>query len=486
MATVRYFQQNKIKFPRLIRSGAYKGDLAWRDLTHWKALQTLHNPRYAGAYSYGRRKEQMLPGGSKKHRLVPIADWLVLLKDAHPGYITWEQYEHHVQQLKLNSQTYGHDRRRSPPREGPALLQGLILCGRCGDRMTLRYTIRKGGRQVPDYICQREGISTASEICQCVPGGEIDKTVSQLILDSVTPLTIDVALDVQRELEARSNEVTQLHQQRVERARYDADLSRARFMKVDPSNRLVADTLEAEWNDQLKELEVIVAEQQRIACQEQFRLGEKKRQQLVQLATDFPKLWNDPTISNKERKRIVRLIIEDVTITRTDDIKVAIRFKGGAVETLNFPLPEPIWATRKTDQAIIQEIDTLLDHHTPAEIADILNRAGKVTGTGLPFTRLIVHHLRLKYRLRSRQTRMLEQGYLTAKEVARRLGVSPPTVTQWARDGDMPHYTDGKNRFYKMPDLSLIENLMARSKPERKSMFLKTLTQILQEVQYEV
>ena len=485
MATVRYFQENNLKFPRKIRSGVYKEELAWRDLTHWKALQTLHNPRYAGAFSYGRRRVQTLPGGSKKYRLMPMDEWLVLIKDAHPGYISWAQYERHIQQLEHTSQTYGHDRRRSPPREGPALLQGLVICGRCGDRMTLRYSTRQGAKLVPDYVCQREGIRHARAICQRVPGGAIDKAVSQLILDSVTPLTIDVALDVQRELEMRANDVIQLHQQRVERARYDAELARARFMKVDPSNRLVADTLEAEWNSNLKELEDTLIEHERITGQEQFRLSEQKRQELVRLASDFPGLWNDPAISNKERKRIVRLIIEDATITRGEDIQVAIRFRGGATETVHLPPPQPAWAARKTDKASIARIDHLLDHHSPAEIADIMNREGNVTGTRQPFTRAVIHHLKISYRLKSRRTRMLEQGHLTAKSVARQLGVPASTVAKWARDGIMPHHTDGKNRLYRMPDMSLVEHLKKRAKPGRKSKFLETLTQRLEEVQYE-
>ncbi|MEJ2446154.1 MAG: zinc ribbon domain-containing protein, partial [Exilibacterium sp.] len=200
----------------------------------------------------GRRKQQTLPGGSKKHKIRPMTEWIALHKDAHPGYITWQQYERNVQQLEKNSQTYGHDRRRSPPREGPALLQGLVVCGRCGDRMTLRYHNRSDGRQVPDYICQREVIDNAGKICQCVPGEQIDNAINRIVLESVTALNIDLALEVQHELESRSGEVIQLLYKQVERARYEADMARARFMKVDPSNRLVADTLEAEWNCKLK------------------------------------------------------------------------------------------------------------------------------------------------------------------------------------------------------------------------------------------
>jgi DNA invertase Pin-like site-specific DNA recombinase len=485
MATVRHFQQNNLKFPRQIRSGAYKGELAWREMTHWKALQTLHNPRYAGAFCYGRRKEQKLPGGSIKYRVKPMEDWTVLLKDAHPGYISWQQYEHNLQQLRKNSQTYGHDRRQSPPREGPALLQGLIVCGRCGDRMTLRYSKKKDGRQVPDYLCQREGIQNASDICQCVPGGEIDKTINQLILDSVTPLSIDVALEVQQELESRSNEIIALHRKGVERARYDADMARARFMKVDPSNRLVADTLEAEWNDKLKALEVIHEEHEREIRQEQFRLSKQKRQELIQLVTDFPKLWCNPGTSNKEKKRMVRLIIEDVTITRGEGIMLGVRFKGGATQTLTLPSPEPAWAIRKTNKSIVKRIDELLDNYTPAEISDMLNREGQVTGTGLPFTRMIVHHLRMSYRLKSRRARMKEQGYLTATEVGKKLGIGSSAVTRWGRLGAMASFTDGKDRLYKIPDMTLIDNLKKLLKPGRKNTFLETLTQRLDEVQYE-
>jgi hypothetical protein len=404
----------------------------------------------------------------------------------HPGYITWQQYERNIEQLKQNSQTYGHDRRRSPPREGPALLQGLIVCGRCGERMTLRYSNKRDGRQVPDYMCQREGIDHARDACQCVPGGEIDKAVNQLILDSVTPLTIDVALEIQRELESRSSEVILLHQKQVERARYNADMARMRFMKVDPSNRLVADTLEAEWNDKLKSLEAMQEEYEQVTQQEHLRLSKGKREALVRLADNFPALWNNPQTPNKEKKRIARLIIEDVTITRGDNITVAVRFKGGATETLTLPPPQPAWAIRKTDKAIVKRIDELLETYAPDEIAEILNEEGLVTGTGVAFNRAIVHHIRMTYRLKSRAARMKEQGYMTAVELSQKLGVAASAVKRWALLGAMASSTDGKNRFYKMPDKSLIANLKELVKPDRRNTFLETLTQRLDEVQYEV
>lgn len=486
-ATVRYFRDNTLRFPRRIHSGMHKGELTWCELTHWKVLQVLHNPRYAGAFCYGRGKQRRLADGSKKHLTIPLEEWTVLIKDAHPGYIPWQQYERHLQQLKNNAQTYGHDRRRSPPREGPALLQGLISCGRCGDQMTLRYASKKEGRQVPMYLCQREGIENASDICQCIPGEAIDHAISHLILDSVTPLTIDIALKIQQELEMRANEVILLHQKQVARARYEADLARTRFMKVDPANRLVADTLEAEWNEALRTLETVAAEHEQVCKQEHLRLNEKQQRELIHLSVDFPKLWNNPATSNKEKKRIVRLVIEDVTLTRGEDIRMAVRFKGGATTIRVLPLPQHVSVKRKTDRVVVNRIDALLDAYCEGEVADILNQEGLVSGTGSAFSAGIVYHIRETYGLRSRTARMRKQGYLTAEELAQKLGVTSFSIIKWARLGVLPSFNkDSKSRLYKIPDLSMIDNLKQHLKPSRKSTFLERLTHKLEEVQYEV
>ena len=177
----------------------------------------------------------------------------MLLPDAHPGYITWQRFEENERQLRANALSY-ETARRSPPREGPALLQGLAICGVCGRNMTVRYHTRKG-RQVPDYVCQREGIETASAICQRIGGAAIDRAVGELLVELMTPLTLDFALQVQDELIARAEEADLWRAQRVQRAREEADLARQRFMQTHPDNRMVADVLEAEWNAKLRALE---------------------------------------------------------------------------------------------------------------------------------------------------------------------------------------------------------------------------------------
>src|SRR6202034_1032087 len=201
MATMKAFHKEKVLFPRRLKKGPRKGDLLWVELTHSRALQVLHNPRYAGAFVYGRTHIRKTPDGGEVYRLLPRDEW-ILIPGVHAGYITWEEYECNQRRLRENAQALGHDRRKSPPREGPALLQGLVLCGVCGSRMTVRYHCR-GTRPVPDYVCQKGGIEHGRPLCQSINGEQIDKSIGELLIQTMTPMAIDVALTVQQEIQAR-------------------------------------------------------------------------------------------------------------------------------------------------------------------------------------------------------------------------------------------------------------------------------------------
>ena len=251
MATVKYFAEQGLMFPRHVHTGPNKGDVVWAGLEHSRALRILHNPRYAGAFVYGRTHLRKTVEGDWVIEPVPREAWEVLIREAHTGYIDWEEYEQNQRRLRDNSQAYGKERRRSPPREGPALLQGLLICGRCGKRMTVRYHTR-GGHLIPDYVCQREGIEYGEPICQHIPGAAIDEAVGNILVEAVTPITLEVALAIQQELQSGLDEADRLRQQQVERIRYEAELARRRYLRVDPDNRLVADSLEADWNEKLK------------------------------------------------------------------------------------------------------------------------------------------------------------------------------------------------------------------------------------------
>ena len=285
MRTVKAFRKQGLLFPRRLKQGPHKGDLLWMELSHSRALQTLHNPRYAGAFAYGRHRTRKTADGKGTCVMLPRDQW-ILLVDAHPGYICWEQYEANQRRLLENAQSQGQNRRKSPPREGPALLQGLVLCGVCGHRMTVRYHTRDA-RRVPDYVCQRDGIEHGEPLCQSIKGEPIDKTISALLLQTMTPMALDVALTVQQEIQARQDEVDRLRQKQVERARYEADLAQRRYMHVDPANRLVADELEAEWNNKLRTLNEAREQYERMRKQDHLLMDEAQRNRILLWPTIF-------------------------------------------------------------------------------------------------------------------------------------------------------------------------------------------------------
>jgi hypothetical protein len=221
----------------------------------------------------------------------------------------------------------------------------------------------------------------------------------------------------------------------VERARYEAELAQQRYMQVDPRNRLVADALEADWNERLRALreQEEQYEQQRQA--DRAIVDEKIRREILSLATDFPRLWRSPKTSDRQRKQMVRLLIEDVTLNRAEKITVRIRLKGGATRTLLLPIPPTAWQIRLTRPEAIEEIDRLLDDYTDAEIAVQLDQRGLRSGTGGHFTRLIIGRLRREYGLKSRYDRLRERGMLTEEEIAAELDVHVQTVRRWSRRG---------------------------------------------------
>jgi DNA invertase Pin-like site-specific DNA recombinase len=450
-ATVKAFADEGLLFPLRIRTGPNKGQLTWTPLQHHRVLQVLHNPRYAGAFCFGRHKHRRMPDGSMRSQILPRDQWIALIPDAHAGYITWAEFEANQARLAEQAQTRGLDRRASPPREGPALLQGIVMCGRCGDRMTVRYRSRRGNT-IPIYACQRKGIQNAEAICQVITGDVVDRAVGGLLVETVTPLSLEVALAVQSELESRSDEADQMRKANVERARHAAELARRRYLTVDPDNRLVAATLEADWNDSLRQLSTAV-EHYEHQSQRAITLDDEQRSKIASIAADFPSLWADPRTPQRERKRMVRLLLADVTLKRDDGIGVHVRFKGG--QTVSLDLPPLLRAPdlRRTPAAVIAEIDRLLEETTDAGIADALNKAGVASGTGQAFSAGMVRHVRIAHGLASREQRLRARGLVDLNEVAKRLGVCTDSVKRWALEGRIASEVlhDRGDRLYQVP-----------------------------------
>jgi len=460
--TVSYFRDQGLKFPQRLHSGAHKGEVVWRGLSRGRVMEVLHNPCYAGAYCYGRRKQRRVDLEGHTHvSRVPREEWHTLIVNAHEGYITWEEFEKNQEALLANAHGTGHQ--KYAPREGPALLQGLVVCGVCGKRMTVRYHHRRG-RISPDYVCQGERNTWALPGCQSIPGEGIDKAIGSLLLELVTPFTLEVALAVQQEIQAGIEEADQLRHQQVERARYEAELARRRYMQVDPDNRLVAGSLECEWNGKLRELTRCQEEYERARATDRLLIDDRVRSEVVALAHDFPRLWKDPKTPDRERKRMARLMIEDVTLIKSDSIAVHLRFKGGATKSLQVSRPLSAWEERKTAPEVVAEIDRLLAEHIDGEIANVLNDRGFVSGWGKAFDASRVHVIRRAYGLKSRYTRLREQGWLNLREVSEKLRLRRSTVRARRAQGSLGlgsiKLNDMGQHMYEDPDARIATSSM--------------------------
>jgi DNA invertase Pin-like site-specific DNA recombinase len=444
-AVVRRFRREGLLFPRRVHCGVGKGEVLWGPLEHSCVARILHNPRYAGAFVFGRTRTGRTAAFKWTQIKLAREHWQVLIPNAHVGYITWEEFERNQATLKHNATGFGEAGRGGMPREGVALLQGRVICGRCGARMRVRYQ-EVEQRLQPYYLCTEDVVRrAASKPCQSVRGRPIDEAISALLLETVAPAAIEVALAVQEEIAARIEQADALRRAQLERARYDAELARRRYLKVDPDNRLVADTLEADWNDRLRRLDALQQEHERQRQADQGLLNDEARSRILCLAKDFQRVWNDPRTAPLERKRIVALLIEDVTLLKGEDIAVHVRFRGGRTTSLSVPRPVPIARIRKTRPEVVAAVDELLETCTDRQVAARLNEMGYTNWKGQSFTYMKVRVIRIAYGLRGRFERLRARGMLTGDELARQLGVCTTTIHDWGRAGYLRRHLYGNN-----------------------------------------
>lgn len=414
--TIQYFNHNGIGFPHKKNFGK-KETLTFGTLSHSQALKILKNPRYAGVYFYG-RSQSVLKNGKKSQVIQEPEKWHTRIMNAHTGYITWDQYIKNQEVLAINAQIIGKERKVTPPREGPAALQGIAICGKCGRKLSVRYQVRNG-RVNPSYRCISNKKDYAASDCQIIPGTEIDKLISEKLLKIVEVDTIEIAYAVKDKLIQKHDELIKSLELQLERTQYQTHLAQQRFMRVDPANRLVADNLEFEWNEQLKKINEEKENLLKIKAAKGQSLNRLKNNELKKLVTDFDQIWNDPNISNREKKRIIQLIIEDVTILRTAvDIEVNIRFRGGKVESYKLDLPKNPFIELKTSASTVTLIDMMLNKFSETETALKLNQQGYLTGAGLNFNRKTINNIKIHYKLPSYRDRLKLTGFQTAKEIA--------------------------------------------------------------------
>src|SRR5262245_1438357 len=318
--------------------------LHWEPLTHTRVLEVLHNPTYAGTYVYGRTqtRTRVLPGEAPRvkgrTRRVARQDWPIVLHAQHPAYITWEQFLRHQQQLDDNG-TFRPEERPGAVREGTALLQGLVLCGQCGRRMRVRY-IEDG--TTPSYDCNTLHVRQAGPTCQSLRGDGVDAAVARVFLDAMQPAQLAISLATLEQVEAQARQIERQWHLRLERAQYEADLARRRFLAVDPEYRLVARTLERDWNEKLAALAALEREYATMPPLTARLVSPEERQRILALAQDVPAVWAAATTSHPERKQLLRCLMKDVTLTkRATTITVAIRWQTEACTLVEIPPPPP-------------------------------------------------------------------------------------------------------------------------------------------------
>jgi DNA invertase Pin-like site-specific DNA recombinase len=446
LAVVDHFAEHGLRFPTRFWGKSHDGELVWRPLRHGRVLSLLHNPRYAGTYVYGRTKTRTrllsgeAPRAKGRTRQVPPAEWPIVRHNAHPGYISWEQFLSNQQRLDDNCTSPSVDR-RGAVREGAALLQGIVLCGRCGRRMTVRYT-RHG--TTPSYECNQLHKEQAGRTCQFVRGDGVDSAVAGLFLEAIQPAQLEVSLATLEKMEDQARQVERQWQLRLERARYEADLVRRRFVAVDPENRLVARSLEREWNAKLTTVEQLEREFATLPAAMAQRLGADERQRILALAEDLPALWHAPTTTAAERKQLVRLLLKDVTLTKESSvITVELRWQTDACMTATVPRPPRSADARRTPAPVVERIRDLALQYTDRQIAEQLNTGQTTTGTGGAFTVKNVQWLRWRYRIRSAcpegpaasTAGQRADGRYSAKAAAALLNVDVSTIAAWCQSG---------------------------------------------------
>jgi hypothetical protein len=325
---LRYLAAHRLQLPHRVAVGLNKGELEWRRPNRQTLRNVMHNPIYAGAYVYGRRPvdpKRQKPGRSATGKTVAAPEqWAVVLPDRLPAYIRWERFEQNRQQLALNNSAA-----LGVVRHGPSLLAGLVICGCCGRRMHARYSDQ--GQRLR-YSCQSMALNYGEPFCQSLVGEPLDNQISQLVLQALAPAALEISLKVADDLEAERRQLHQHWQQRLERARYEAQRAARQYQLVEPENRLVARTLERQWEQALADEAALQADYQRVQAEQPPGLSGAERAAIRRLASDIPALWHAPTTTRADRQAIIRQLVERVIVTvrgESEKVNVQVHWIGG-------------------------------------------------------------------------------------------------------------------------------------------------------------
>lgn len=434
-----WLRSERLSFPLQSHYGA---TIRWVDPSYIAIYHVLTNPVYAGAYAYGKSRFETTIDASgrrkKRVRKMPVAEWSVLIQNHHEGYIDWSAYEANRSRIASNTRPRTHNAENGPVREGGALLQGLAICGHCGRKLRTHYTGRTAS---PGYHCAGKNI-VEGRGCYCLNVGaaQIDEAITRMVLTTLAPLGVEAALAAAERLEADHDGALAQWRHAVERAAYETKRAERRYMAVDPDNRLVARGLEAEWEKCLRDLEAAKAELTRREQQRPTSLDSEQRCRLLELGADLTVAWQAPTTSARDKKELLRTLIEEVIVSIQKQERRAhltVRWRGGALNETTLELPRLRPAIVRTDEDTIALLRRLAALYPDAVIAGVLNRQGRTSAYGHRFDANNVGNLRRQWKIpRFQPSNGPDDGELmTVRQAAAALGVAPSTIHRALNDG---------------------------------------------------
>lgn len=392
---LRYLAQHNIKLPVRPRSGPQRGQLEWHRANRTTLTTIQHHPIYAGAYRYGYRHDdprRRQPGRPKTGVVrIPLEQCRVLIKNRFPAYISWEEFTENQMRLEQN---LSRAKAQGAPRSGPSLLGGLVYCGRCGQRLMVQYSGRANRLR---YQCGRAAQNLGEPLCQGIVGRDLDRFVTERIFEILQPASLELCLAATEDLEQERARLDQQWRQRLERAAHQADRAARQFQAVEPENRLVARTLEKNWEAALREQEQLSRDYEEFRRTQPLTLNDEQRELIRHLAEDIPALWAAPTTTPQDRQQIVRMLVERIELTIVDDTEqtdITITWAGGVTSRNR-------WQRTVISYQQLSNVDQLIAHIvelrksglTLKQAASQLNQEGTASLRGCPFTNFMLSRL---------------------------------------------------------------------------------------------
>lgn len=442
-AVQRYFLEHGLAMPRLIQQGAEAGRVVWVRPTYQMIQQVLTSPVDAGVFVYGRRQRQVAPGEPPivADRRRPVEEWDIVVPGIYPAYLSYDQYLLNRRLLHDNLYNFAA-KSRGAPREGRALLQGLVVCGRCGRRMSVSH-----GSRYLQYQCRRAQMDYAAPQCQAFSAPYLDRAIGELFLAAVQPAVLETTLAALTMLERGRRTLDRHWQLRLERARYEAQRAQRQYDATEPENRSVARELETRWNTALEALERLEQEYVVVRRTELLPLDEAEERTVRRLAEDLPALWHAATTTDVDRKRLLRLVVRELVLTadaKERRAELVVLWNGGATTRHEVRCPPWGWHSR-TDPALVDRLAELARHYPDHQIAARLDAEGLRTLTGKPWTYARVFSIRKQHGiatacpLATRDAATRADGLISAKAAAQRLGISSSLVHVWVGHGVLDH-----------------------------------------------